>query len=257
MPTIHNNAASIYLGDDFNDDPEFADDPGALFALRLHSGNGHLLVRPPAFLLNGARVVVRPDDFAAAGPPENVFGDVWEHRLSGRLTDTAATLEVVLRVAKTSPVVRFRYALRPDAPARLTKPNDGRDDLVYLSASLADFPDAAEVRFSEFSDLFHSFVPSERPLAERHFEAGVTNVFGPLLVATNERDSGGPSALLAYEHGSQVPDAFLGYDLSAPGRVVTLRAVKGNYCDGQIVGPDAPFETPWFQMALVDWDTDR
>jgi alpha-galactosidase len=256
MPTINNDVASVYLGDDFNGDPEFSADPGALFALRLHSGNGHLLVRPPVFSLDGARVVARPEELVAARPPANVFGDVWEHWLSGRLPGDDATLEIVLRVSNASPVVRFRYGLRTDAPARLTRPDDGRDELVYLSASLTDFPDAAEVRFSEFSELFHSFVPSERPLAERHFQSGVNNVFGPLLVAT-DNNIGGPSVLLAYEHGSQVPDAFLAYDLSAPGRLVTLRAVKGNYCHGQIVGPDQPFETPWFQMALVDGDTDH
>ncbi len=257
MPTINNNFAGVYLGNDLSGHPEFAHDPGALFALRPGSGSGHLLVHPPVFSLDGARIVARPDEFTAAGPPENVFGDVWEHRLSGRLTHVDAALEIVLRVAKNSPLVRFRYRLLTHFPTRLTKTDDGRaDDLVYLSASLTDFPDAAEVRFSEFSELFHSFVPSERPLAERHFEAGVGGVFGPLLVATNENGNG-PSALLAYEHGSQVPDAFLAYVLAAPGRVVTLRAVKGNYYHGQVVGPDAPFETPWFHVALVDGDADH
>lgn len=250
MPTANNNVAGVYLGDDLAD-PEFAYDPGALFALRLHNGNGHLLVRPPVFPINGAGVVARPAEFAAAGPPVNVFGSVYEHRFRGRLAALpGATLELVLRLAHDSPVVRFRYVLNSDTPVRLTTTNP----LTYLAASLADFPDAAEVRFSEFSSLFHTFAPTEFALEARHFESALTNVFGPLLVATDHQGNG-PSALLAYEHGSQVPDAFLAYDLSVPDRTVTLRAVKGNFCDGQIVGPNQPFETPWFHAALVDWDT--
>nr|CAA9239667.1 GH36 [uncultured Armatimonadetes bacterium] len=146
--------------------------------------------------------------------------------------------------------MRFRYALHSETPVRLTKPA-GTDVLDYLSVSLAEFDRIREVRFSEFSSLFHTFCPSEHPVDDRHFENDV-RLMGPLLVA-----SGAETApfLIAYEHGSQVPDAFLAYDL-APDRTATLRAVKGNYYDGQIVGPDRPFGTPWFQIAGIDGDED-
>jgi hypothetical protein len=66
MPIIDSHVAGVHLGDNFNGYPEFADDPGALFALRLHSGNAHLLVRPPVFS-STARITARPDEFAS-GP---------------------------------------------------------------------------------------------------------------------------------------------------------------------------------------------
>ena len=61
--------------------------------------------------------------------------------------------------------------------------------------------------------------------------------------------------LLAYEHGSQAPDAFLRFDLGAC-RSVRLRAVKGNYWRGQVVDAQHPYETVWMQAGLVAGDED-
>ena len=263
MPILHNNLASVVLGDDLA--AEYPEAAGALFALCLFSGNGHLLVGPPVFPIEGAARIGLPRRLAPVGEPANVFGGVREYRFAGHLADepdgtpSPLTLELVFRLADASPVVRFRYVLRSGSPVRLTRPDGpgGADELTYLTTSLtelSELPDTTEVRFSEFSSLFHTFLPTETPLGERHFDNGV-RLFGPLLAVTDTA-IGGPSALLAYEHGSQAPDAFLAFDLSWP-RGVSLRAVQGNYCDGQVVGPDQPFETPWFQMALVDGDADE
>jgi alpha-galactosidase len=74
---------------------------------------------------------------------------------------------------------------------------------------------------------------------------------GPILAATD----GKRTLLVAYEHGSQAPDAFVRFDL-APGRKVTLRAVKGSYWQGLKVDAAHPYDTPWMQAGLVAGDLD-
>lgn len=71
---------------------------------------------------------------------------------------------------------------------------------------------------------------------------------GPILTI----ESAGTTTLLAYEHGSQVPDAFLRFRLSSG--AVTLEAVKGNYWGGREVGPDSPYRTVWLQAGVVASD---
>ena len=71
-------------------------------------------------------------------------------------------------------------------------------------------------------------------MPDSHFEAGLS-AMGPILAATD----GKRTLLLAYEHGSQAPDAFVRFDL-APGRRVTLRAVKGSYWPGPDRGRRSP-----------------
>jgi alpha-galactosidase len=75
---------------------------------------------------------------------------------------------------------------------------------------------------------------------------------GPILAATDSHRS----FLLAYEHGSQVPDAFLQYQLS-PDRSVRLTAVKGNYVSGQTVDANHPFQTIWMETAATQGGIDQ
>lgn len=227
------------------------DDTGAaaLFVCCLHSGNGSFPVAPPVFSLDGIERTAHLQDLQTIAAPTPVFAGVEEHRLRGRFAEAPGlSLEIVARTAQKSPVIRFRYVLHSDTPARLTKA-DGKDALRYLSVPFDEHSRIKEVRLSEFSSLFHTFLPTETPLEARHFDSGVC-VMGPILAAFDE-DGYGPQFLVAYEHGSQAPDAFLEYRLQ-PDRSAALQAVKGNYCDGQIVGPGQPFETPWFHIAAVD-----
>ena len=146
-------------------------------------------------------------------------------------------------------MVRFRYVLHSRAPHRLTK-SSGADNLSYLAASFAGLDHVQEVRVAEFNEMVHSFCLSERPVAPRDFKNGMA-LMGPILAGSD----GTRSLLLAYEHGSQIPDAFLRYDLS-PDRRVALRAVKGSYWDGQVLDPEHPFETLWLQAAMVAGDAE-
>jgi alpha-galactosidase len=72
---------------------------------------------------------------------------------------------------------------------------------------------------------------------------------GPIIAG----QSATHSFLLAYEHGSQSPDAFLEFRLNKDKRV-GLHAVKGNYASSTEICPGRPFETIWLQAAIVQGD---
>ena len=227
--------------------PPEGDGGGALFEyVAKPSGRRHRLA-PPTFEVDGKTVVARPESFRADAPRPLANGAV-EHAFRGPLPGGLSLL-LTMRVADDSPVVRFRYALENDSgPQRhLTKSSTGRDAITYVGLSLTDLPDAAELRLSAFAKLVHTYVPDEVAIAPAAFDAGL-GIMGPILLAG---DGHGHQVLLAYEHGSTYPDAYLRFDLS-PDRSVQLRAVKGNYVAGDVLEPGRPFESIWFQIAAVD-----
>jgi alpha-galactosidase len=176
--------------------------------------------------------------------PNGVFESVFRGTLR---EDPSLGLEMRFRYSEDGPVLRFAYRLTSERPRAFTR--SGREDeIVLLRTSFAGLPDAREVRLSEFVELLHSYTLSEREVPDSHFEAGL-GVMGPVLAATDGRRT----LLLGYEHGSQAPDAFLRFDL-APGRRVTLRAVKGSYWSGMTVGPGRPLDTVWMQAGMVAGD---
>jgi alpha-galactosidase len=191
----------------------------------------------PAFEWEGRRVAFAGSRLKALGPwkPLNYGG------LSERLFEAALKnglrLRLQLRASDESPLLRFRYLLLSQRPSRLTR-RRGRDDFEYFSVSLKKHPQVTEVRLGEFNELFHSYLLSERPLGAR------SAAMGPVLTASNATHS----LLLAYEHGSTHPDAFLQFEFEASGRTA-LRAVKGNLWDGQAVSESRPFESPWMLVA--------
>lgn len=221
-----------------------------LFYVSPNTPEGRLVtVAPPRFLLNDQPCpailenIQRLPDPGAHPLPMGVE----EHRVRGTFVGAPhLSLTLIFRVAGDSPVIRFRYLLESSVAVHLTTDPSHRNDLSYLSTSFSEMVHVREVRFGEWSSLFHSFTLTEHAIEERDF-AHCRRLTGPMLVGTRRQFA----ALIAYEHGSQIPDDFLAYDLT-PARGITLRAVKGNYCDGQIVGPDASFMTPWFHIAAVD-----
>ena len=221
--------------------------PGALWRLERADGAESLDVGAPVFELDGRSVTAAPEAFREVGSRE-VFAGVREHVLEGDVPGVpGAVLRAVFRLAAASPVVRFRYELRvaEGAPSlRMTK-TAGRDALDYLSSDLSRWPRRTEVRVGEFCQMSHAYRLSESPVRDSAFEDSLP-VMGPILAA----EGAGTSALLAYEHGSQAPDAFVRFDLSAPAKA-TLRAVKGNYWRGRAVDAAHPYETIWMDAALV------
>ena len=204
-----------------------------------------IALHAPSIQIDGADIPLSVDGFAPVGEPTRLSHGVTEHVWGGAVTNQPGLrVEVTLRVGDDSPVVRFRYRLRSEIQRHLTK-QGGRDALTYFAVSLAASPAAKEVQVSQFNALLHSFCLAENDLEPRHFDAGIS-VMGPLLAGVGD----GFAFLVAYEHGSQTPDAFLEYALS-PNRTATLRAVKGNYLDRQTLDPDHPYETVWMEAGIV------
>lgn len=152
------------------------------------------------------------------------------------------TLTLILRVADGSPVVKFKYILRGNGTRRLTKVRGERLD--YCCVQMRSNETLTEVRFSEFNEMLHSFCLNEVPVKNSSFEQRMS-LMGPLVAGTDGKES----FLLAYEHGSQYPDAFVQFTLS-PEKSISMNAVKGNYLRGTLLTEEG-FETIWFDFAVA------
>ncbi len=206
---------------------------------------------PAAFELDGKQISADVRHFSPTGAPIHLGNGVTEYSFEGAFTqDPNLHLGIEFQINEATPVIRFRYTLKSGQPKSLTAKSDA-NDLTYLQTSLKQFPQAEEVRLSNFAELTHSYELSEEKIADGNFEDS-SALMGPILAATD----GSRSFLLAYEHGSTVPDAFLEYRLS-PDRSVSLNAVKGNYFPGQTIDPDHPYKTVWFETAAQQGSLDE
>jgi alpha-galactosidase len=205
----------------------------------------------PTFSIDGNPVRAEVSHFAKVGAPRVFANGVTEYVVEGVLTqDPHLQLRVQFQINPGTPVIRFRYTLKANQARTLTAPG-GANRLVYLTTSLKQLPEAEEISLSNFVQLTHSYTLSEQGIAERYF-ADSSTVMGPMLAATDSRRS----FLLAYEHGSQVPDAFLHYQLRAD-RSVSLTAVKGNYVSGQRIDVDHAYQTLWLETAATQGGFDQ
>jgi alpha-galactosidase len=206
---------------------------------------------PPTFSIDGKQVSAEVPHLAAVGTPVRLNNGVTEYSFQGALAeDPHLQLRVQLQVNDETPVIRFRYILSGDAARTLSAPG-GANDLLYLQTSLKQLPETEEVTLANFVQLTHSYTLSEESIGDRYFQDSGT-LMGPILAASDSRRS----FLLVYEHGSQVPDAFLQYQLR-PDRSVRLTAVKGNYVSGQKVDADHPFQTIWMETAATQGGIDQ
>lgn len=214
------------------------------------SGREHLLT-PPQFSLGGKRYLARLENLAASKEPLHLQNGTTEYRYEGYFAELpGVSLELLFRVAEDNPIIRFSYVLKSSTLHKMTKFSE-HDDLVYLATSFRTLPMAKEVRFSNFLELTHSYSMEEASVGAQTFQDELS-VMGPLLVGSDGRHS----MLIGYEHGSQVPDAFLEFQLM-PDRGFALRAVKGNYLSGQVIDPDHHYQTVWLQIGAVDNDADQ
>lgn len=199
----------------------------------------------PVLEIDGRPLASSLTDLREAAPARTLASGVREFQAKGRFTSAPSMYAtLIFRLAPDNPVVRFRYEIYSTGGGKLTRAA-GVDNLEYGSVSLAAFPLVREVRFSEFQEATHSFTLSEREIEGKEF-ANRVQLMGPLLAASDGRDS----LLVAYEHGSQVPDAFLEYRLDQR-RDVRLRAVKGNYWDGQTITAAAPWRSVWMHAGTA------
>jgi len=210
---------------------------------------GAIEVAPPTIEVDG-RVIVLTGALHETGETTLPNGAV-EKVFTCAVDEGDLQLRFIIRTASDSPVVRFRYGLTSTTDRRLTKSTGA--DTVRLAAVTLPTLNAVEVRLSDYNSLVHSYVPTEVPLTEREF-AAATQVMGPIL--TWPTDTG--HALLAYEHGSQYPDAYLSYRLdTAPGNAgnAELAGIKGTYLNGQALR--AGFTTVWMELAGVSDDREH
>jgi alpha-galactosidase len=206
---------------------------------------------PPTFSIDGKQVSAEVPHFAPVGTPIHLNNGVTEYSFQGALAqDPHLRLRVQFQVNDETPVIRFRYILDGDAARGLSEPG-GTNNLIYLQTSLKQMPETEEVTLANFAQLTHSYTLSEERIGDRYFQDS-GSFMGPILAATDSRRS----FLLAYEHGSEVPDAFLQYQLT-PDRSVRLTAIKGNYVSGQTVDADHPFQTIWMETAATQGGIDQ
>jgi alpha-galactosidase len=199
----------------------------------------------PQIEVDGSAIALAAQNIVADGDLQTLSNGCLEQAYHANVKSYPdLLLRVVFRFAPDNPTVRFSYSLHSRAAHRLTK-TQGRDCIAYLSLDLSEMPQVKEVHFSEFRETVHSFCLSELAVGPEQFENGLS-LMGPMVVAGD----GERSLLLAYEHGSQVPDAFVEFALHAD-RAVVLQGVKGNYYAGQKLTEEAPFETIWFQFAAL------
>ena len=159
------------------------------------------------------------------GDPIPLRPDVFEHRSGASLRDDPSlALEVRFRLSEDGPIVRFQYRLtatRPHAFSRSGARGRARVPRHDLRRP-APGPGGAPLRVRRAPPQLHALRARRARLRTSRRGLGV---MGPILAASD----GKRTLLLAYEHGSQAPDAFLRFDL-APGR--TRDAARG---EGQLL----------------------
>ncbi|HTZ60592.1 MAG TPA: alpha-galactosidase [Acidobacteriaceae bacterium] len=206
---------------------------------------------PPALSIDGTPISANVTHLDPLGTPIHLKNGATEYWFTGPLAqDVHLKLQIQFQVNDETPVIRFRYTLKSDQARRMTTPG-GAQSLTYLQTSLRDLPDVKEVSLSNFAQLTHSYTLAEQAIDNRYFEDR-GSFMGPILAAGDGRRS----FLLAYEHGSQVPDAFLQYQLS-PNRDVRLVAVKGNYLSGQTIDDGHSWQSVWMETAATEGSIDE
>lgn len=219
--------------------------PDCLWSYRLRSSGKEHRFTPPVFNIDSHPFTASLTNLKPSQSPVRLRNGAVEYSYEGTFVNHRdLALAMRFQAGEDNPIVRFRYVLKSNHQHQLTKPS-GKDELNYLGFSFKDLPQAKEVRFSDFRGLLHSYVMEEFELPPRAF-ADQLAVMGPMTVGSAR----GESMLVAYEHGSAVPDAFLSFQLQ-PNRDVSLQAVKGNYLSGQTLNDRSPYQTVWFEAGAV------
>jgi alpha-galactosidase len=224
---------------------ELVGSPGVLWRY-LQADRQTIDVAPPTVEIDGRITVLTgsPQEIAQTALANGAI----EHVIQCPVDDEDdLRLRLIVRVAPDNPMVRFRYDLRSTAERRLTK--IAGVDTIRLAAVRLPTRRAAEVRLSDYNSLVHSYVLTEVSLAEQEFAAEQL-IMGPVLTWPTD----GGHALLAYEHGSQYPDAYLSYRLGAVADHAAraeLVGIKGSYLAGQDLRDG--FATVWLELA---WEPD-
>ncbi|MDR1638112.1 MAG: alpha-galactosidase [Clostridiales bacterium] len=153
-------------------------------------------------------------------------------------------LHVVTQSFPGSPFVRMRYELHSEKTVALTK-SEGRDSIEYFTLQVPKSK-VTEIQLSSFNPLVHSYNPWRDLKSQGDLALGC-EFPGPIALLERE----GLSFFAAYEHGAEAPDSYLlfGANEKDSQTSLALRARKGNYYNGEEIGPGKPFRSPWFHFA--------
>lgn len=213
------------------------------------SGGNTISLQLPSFEIDGKET--SPEEFICKGvvyEKQLDNGGIEIAILYSMNMDKEKSLDLMtkLQYFPDSPVLRYKYVLASEKPAKLTK-QGGKDNMLYSHIITDVSPlNFAEVQLGQFDVIVHSFIPffEEKNMDELRDGLSLT---GPLVLFEDGRGS----YLTAYEHGAQNPDAYLKFDikLENSGLSLDLKSAKGNYYAGQAIGGGNSFESPWFQFA--------
>ena len=217
--------------------------PSVLWSLENRKSGQVYRFEPPTFPVSGKAVPAALERVRVARAPQTLRNGVTEFSFEGTLsTNASLKLRIVFQVAPDNAFVRFRYSLQSlDEKSFTFDPHN--EPLIYLSASFAKLNLLKEVQISNWNALLHSNTLGVLDVPERLFQDKL-GVAGPIIVGTADDKE---TLLLAYEHGSQMPDTFLRFDLQ-PDRGVKLVAVKGNYVPGHAL---QSFDTIWMEASVT------
>ena len=196
-------------------------------------------VRPPVICLDGKETTLYGK--LELHSERSVNSTICERRYSCKCDEANIELTLVIQ-SSDSPVVRFRYIF--SGRGRLTRP-DGKDVLVLACLKIASQA-ATEVRLSDYSSLYHGYMPTEVALRAHDFNNG-TLAMGPILTWPAASTAGFSQTLLAYEHGSQWPDAYLGFQLD--NGTISIVGLKGVYDSNHSLSD--PFESVWLHLVAI------
>ena len=217
-----------------------------LWKYKAGKSSEEIAITPPKFEVNGQMIAGVFQTIFVDSLDLDVSRNMKAYTLLGNLkADSALYFKLIFHISENSPFVKFKYELFSKANHRLTK-SSGNDNLDYLTFKISDQHTAKELRLSDYSHKNHSYVPRLLELKESQFSNNDA-VMGPIFIGEKPAQS----FLIAYEHGSQYPNAYLNYRLDSTNKV-TLSAIKGNYLNNQAITKNKPFETTWFQIGSVD-----
>jgi alpha-galactosidase len=236
--TIENKQAVVQLLNNQN----------GLFTYQLKGTNPPLTVTAPSFEINSKPTKLELRDIKRM-PSGRLANGVVEHSFTAILaSNSKIAVKLFFRMSDDSPIVRFRYLLSADKDIYLTRSRLS-DNLQYFGVKMSEHYQFKEIRLSDYNEKHHSYTLSEPVIHPASFENG-SAVMGPIILCANPNTN--QSYVMAYEHGSQFPDAFVQFQLNKD-YTIAAKAVKGNYLDRQNL-KGSPYETIWLQIGGVKGD---
>ncbi len=177
-------------------------------------------ISAPVFQFNGTEMALIWKNNPSQKSNE-LYNGITETTYSGAVKNMYdLQLNLKVRISPDNPVVRFQYVLESNGKVRLTKSQQSSESITYYTSSLAGYDEVTEVRLSEYDELVHSYQIAERDVPLRYFDNKMA-LAGPILAAQNKTHS----VIFAFEHGSQLPDRYLEFQLDK-NRQVSLNALK-------------------------------